>query len=120
MASHKIDLLKGAHWTEQVWYKWTTWWNSGGDLVSWIGPSPHRPDTLLRCKGIVRREDGLIFNSTLSCYECDEERAERIKHRGHINGVYFEGADTLGMMQYHRPGRHFVERKPEPVEKTLD
>lgn len=108
-----LDLLKNCSWKNKLWYKWTTWWNPYGDVVVWIGPNPEsntNSDELYRCKGIVRREDSLIFQNTLDCHKCEPEMVERYSHRGTVvNDVYLNGTDIFGHATYYatpRVGRH--------------
>ena len=77
-----------------VWYKWTTYWNHGGDVVSWIDATD--PENLQRCRGLVRREDGLIFQNSKECRKCLDDEAERTKNRGFQVGYFFRGTGILG------------------------
>lgn len=117
---------------DKLWYRWTTWWNPYGDLVTWIGPcddvdqfyrrlgdtefltrlnnsqvsvSPHA-EGLVRCKGMVRREDSLLFMNTLSCHKCFEHEAELWPQRGYIRDVYFSGQGIGDRTMYDKLGRH--------------
>ena len=87
---------------DRLWYNWTTWRNSGGDLVKWISP-PNldggydvKNVELQFCSAVVRREDGLIFENTLSCRKCYPDEEERFKHRGVMYGHYFRGYGIFG------------------------
>jgi hypothetical protein len=93
---------------DSVWYKWTVWWNPRGDLVKWIGPpnpADGPTDKLLFCKAIVRREDGLIFDNTLVCYECSKDDEQAFKGKlGKKEGHYFRGTGIFGE-RYNENGR---------------
>jgi hypothetical protein len=79
------------------WYKWTVFRNPGGDLVKWIEDDGNKS---LCCKGLVRREDGLVFQGSLQCYECTGDEEERYPHRGHRIGYYFRGSGIFGSLKY--------------------
>lgn len=87
-----------------VWYKWTTWWNNRGDITRWVDETD--PENIKHCKGMVRREDALIFQNTLSCMEwcpnCDIPIST--KHRAVQDGFYLRGTDIFGT-RYDK-GRH--------------
>jgi len=77
-----------------AWYKWTTFFNHGGDLISWIEAKNEREARL--CKALIRREDGLILRNTLSCRACVADEIQRYKHRGYSVGYFFRGTGILG------------------------
>ena len=83
------------NWKNSIWYKISTWWNPGGDHIYWIDITI--PDQLRLCKAIVRREDGLIFQNTRTCYECDEDYAQRHAGKRAMQiGYFLRGTGTCG------------------------
>ena len=100
------DQVKVAFWNF-AWYKWTTTRNSGGDLASWIEPREGQDPQF--CRGLVRREDGLIFLKDYQCRLCAGEE-ERYKTRGFQVGYFFRGTDIFGT-SYDGYGSHLPERK---------
>jgi hypothetical protein len=118
---------------DKLWYRWTTWWNPYGDVIRVIVPrddverfiskygkseSLHMLDRcattdndstnkLVTCKGIVRREDSLLFVNTLSCHKCSEFDLDS-KNRGNIHDFYFVGQGVGDRTIYTESGRHFI------------
>ena len=89
-----------------LWYRYTTFINSGGDVSRWH--EMNNDGTWMTCKGLVRREDGLVFRNSLSCNSCnqidiDPNTGEPFTH-AQRNGDFLVGVDTFGT-KYNKDGR---------------
>lgn len=93
-----------------TWYKWTTFWNHGGDVVSWIDDT--NPKNLLRCKGLARREDGLIFQNSKECHACSQDHTDRYSQRAIQDGYFLRGTDIFGT-SYDETGRHLPSKSTD-------
>lgn len=121
-----MSQTKMENWKNSIWYKFSTWWNPGGDLLYWIDITI--PNQLRLCKALVRREDGLIFQHTKRCYECDEEQSQRnIGKRAIQVGYFLRGKGTCGeeydgfgsvLHRYPRPVNHVEIPKPDVNQHT--
>lgn len=91
---------------KQVWYSWTTFWNNGGDHSIWIDVTD-TSKAPQHCSALVRREDGLIFQNTLTCYESSVDEFTRTARRAvrSNDGYYLVGEDVFGTL-YDANGRH--------------
>lgn len=83
-----------------IWYKYTTSINPYGDLSMW---NEQTNDKMIRCKGLVRREDGLVFRNTVECRPCLEQ--DSLVTRAQRNGDFLEGQDIFGTKYSQENGR---------------
>jgi hypothetical protein len=78
-----------------LWYMYSTYVNSGGDLVKWTDIERKKI-----CKGIVRREDGLVFLDSLQCrFASDDEMRDACASNRHAklkNRFFLVGTDIFG------------------------
>lgn len=84
-----------------IWYRYTTFMNSGGDASVWNEQDQN--GSWQRCKGLVRREDGLVFRDSIFCSPCVEADYP-IVTRAKREGDFLEGQDRFGT-RYSKHGR---------------
>jgi hypothetical protein len=103
---------------ENLWYRWTTWWNPYGDIVRWVERAQN--GDILECKGLARREDGLLFEGT-RCYTCTPEEADKHYRNGtklaHRRGHYLRGQTTDAWCRYGNAGRELEPIALRPRKK---
>ena len=100
-SSIEMDIFKRTR--NYFWYRYTVFMNSGGDLAQWIDDTDE--DDLKFCKALVRREDSLIFQDSISCFKCSTEYATRYVHRAHQDGGFLRGKTIFGI-GYDKHGRY--------------
>lgn len=65
---------------------------------------------MLRCRALVRREDGLIFKNTLECHTYSDYMAEQYIARATRSEFFLRGQDIYDNL-YDVDGRHLYNRK---------